>query len=129
MTVHMFRPFVGLGPMSKSDLESRMDTWRQEHTRWLEDNVTHELREYRDENGNFVCWRLDVRFEETDTKSNILQKFEDKLISKVDWYRVGYHVCHSDRDPAGICGWDDVAEWTAKGVTIPGGVPDMGVTG
>jgi len=43
----------------------------------------------------------------------------------VDWYRVGYHACEHDESTPSACSWDDKAEWTAKDVTVPSGVPDF----
>lgn len=123
MTVHMFRCYIGRGSMSVSDLETRIDNWKQEHTRWTDDSVKHELVEFRDLDGNFVCHQISVRFEQTDTKSNILQKFEDKLKNKVDYYRVGYHSCEHDENTSSGCGWDDKVEWVDEGVIIPEEVP------
>lgn len=132
MTVHMFRCFIGRGPMSVTDLETRIDDWVASNPEWTNDTVAHTLSERNaamDGSGT-TYHAVDVRFTENDTKSNLLQKFEDKLKSKVDWYRVGYHACtHRDGDgSSGGCNWDDKVDWTASGVTIPAGVPDFDVT-
>lgn len=69
-----------------------------------------------------------MRFLLTDAKANLLQKFTDKLMNKVDWYRVGYHECdHDEADRTG-CGWQDTAEWADTNVTTPSGVPDFEVS-
>lgn len=104
MTVHMFRCYIGRGPMSVSDLE------------------TTEL-----DGGGETYYAIDVRFREDDPKANLLQKFEDKLKEKVAWYRVGFHSCtHRDGDGSSApCSWEDTVEWTAKDVSIPNGVPEF----
>lgn len=125
MTVHMFRVFVGRGPMSLDDLTTRVDDWLQQNARWEGDSVTHELSERTTnlDGGGETFHALDVRFEREDTKANLQQKFADKLTEKVAWYRVGYHSCTHDSPDGGPCSWDDSTEWTAKDATIPDGVP------
>lgn len=127
MTVHMFRVFVGRGPMSVSDLEARIQTWKDEHTRWTGDSVDHTLKEYRDIDGTLLGHFIPIRFEQTETKANILQKLTDKLKEKVAWHRVGYHACDHDEQDATPCSWSDSAEWTAKDTAIPDGIPTFEV--
>ena len=129
MTIHMFRCFIGRGSMSTTDLETRIDDWVSNNPEWIDDPVDHTLSERTtklDGSGE-TYYGVDVRFTEDDTKSNLLQKFEDKLKDKVAWYRVGYHACtHRDGDgSSGPCDWDDKTEWTAKDQSIPSGVPDF----
>ena len=137
MTVHMFRGFIGRGSMSLTDLETRINDWLEQNARWTEDNITHELseRNTKIDGSGTVYHAVDVRFlpdaDGGDTKANLVQKFEDKLQNKVDWYRLGYHECtHRDGDgSSGACSWNDVVEWTDKDVTIPNGVPTIDVSG
>lgn len=113
--------------MSLTDLESRIDTWVSSNARWTEDSVDHTLRERNtalDGTGQ-TYYAIDVRFLQDNSKSNLLQKFTDKLENKVDWYRVGYHSCEHDMENGSPCGWDDKQEWMDKDVTVPSGVPDF----
>lgn len=128
MTVHMFRCFIGRGGMSVSDLETRIDDWIQSNPEWDGDNVPHALTE-RTTDGGATYHAVDVRFIPDETKANLTQKFTDKLVDKVAWYRVGYHACtHREGDgSSGPCSWDDSTEWAAKDVTIPSGVPTFDV--
>lgn len=130
MTVHMFRCCIGIGKMSVSDLETRINDWVESNAEWEEDSVSHTLTERNtaiDGSGE-TYYAVDVRFLPTDDKENLQQKFTDKLVNKVAWYRVGYHACtHRDGDGStGPCSWDDSVEWTAKDVTVPTGVPTFG---
>lgn len=129
MTVHMFRGFIGRGPISLTDLETRIDEWLQQNARWTEDSVTHELVEKntKDDGTGDTYYAVDVRFLKDNTKANLTQKFEDKLQNKVTWYRLGYHECNNDESGGGVCSWDDQLSWTAKDVTIPDGVPTFSI--
>lgn len=121
----MFRCCIGIGSMTIADLETRINTWVTNNDTWSGDSIPNEISEVNTElDGTGVTYHtVTVRFEETDTKANLLQKFTDKLKNKVDWYRVGYHVCdHDASDPTG-CSWDDSVDWTDKNVTIPAGIP------
>lgn len=129
MTVHMFSCYIGRGKMSVSDLESRIDDWVASNGAWADDPVEHTLSEHNtapDGSGE-TYYMITVRFLQDQTKDNLLQKFTDRLKGKVDWYRVGYHNCTHDETNATPCSWDDAVEWTAKGVTIPAGVPTIDV--
>lgn len=129
MTVHMFRCFIGRGPMSLADLEARINEWVANNAEWMGDSVPHTLSERNtaiDGSGE-TYYGIDVRFMQSDTKANILQKFTDKLKDKVAWYRVGYHACDHDEADATLCAWNDSAEWTGKDITIPAGVPTIEV--
>lgn len=127
MTVHMFRCFIKAGPMSVTDLEQRINDWVNSNAEWENDSAEHTLSETEVWGTGETYYSIDVRFLPTDDKDNLQQKFTDKLINKVDWYRVGYHECtHRDGDgSSGPCSWDDWTEWTASGVTIPSGVPSF----
>lgn len=129
MTVHMFCCFIGRGKMSIGDLETRINDWVQSNAEWEGDTVGHSLTERNTAlDGSGAAYHaIDVRFLPDDSKSNLQQKFRDKLVNKVDWYRVGYHACtHREGDGStGPCSWDDTTEWIAKDVTIPDGVPSM----
>lgn len=132
MTVHFFQCYIGRGPMSVSDLEARINDWVSSNGEWANDTVDHTLREYRALDGSLICHSVPVRFVENDTKSNLYQKFTDKLKEKVDWWRVGYHTCHSDQDPHDMCTFDANEDPTAvardqtyNGATIPAAVPEF----
>lgn len=136
MSVHMFRAFVGRGSMSLTDLETRISDWVASNGEWTNDTVSHSLVEQNTaiDGSGTTYHAVDVRFVLTNTKSNLLQKFEDKLQNKVAWYRVGYHACtHRDGDgSSGSCSFDPnddpeatAAQWTDTNVTIPAGVPDF----
>lgn len=111
--------------MSISDLETRVDDWVQSNAEWTEDSVDHTLTERNTEldGSGKTYYAIDVRFVKDDTKSNLEQKFTDKLKDKVDWYRVGYHSCEHDETNGSACTWDSSTDWTAKDVTIPSGIP------
>lgn len=135
MTVHLFKVYVGHGSMSLSDLETRIDNWVASNAEWTGDNLAHTLRALESDpygDGGQTYYGIEVRFQQEDTKSNILQKFTDKLENKVNWYRVGYHECHKDEPQGTPCSFDPAVDpeamadqWTAKDVTIPSGVPDF----
>lgn len=127
MTVHMFRCFIGAGKMSINDLETRVNDWVASNAEWENDDVAHTLTERTTEAGE-TYHDIDVRFLPTEDKANLQQKFTDKLVNKADWYRVGYHACDHDEENASPCSWDDAAEWTAKDVQIPEGVPTFDVS-
>lgn len=126
----MFRVFIGRGQMSTTDLETRIDDWVASNPEWTNDTVEHTLSEHNTEYGGSgaTYYAVDVRFTQDDTKSNLLQKLADKIKQKVDWYRVGYHMCEHDGNTTSSCSWDDKVEWTAKDVTIPPGVPTFVIT-
>lgn len=129
MAVHMFRVYVGRGPMSVADLETRVDDWINSNAEWEDDTAAHGLseRNTRLDGTGATYYGADVRFLLDDAKDNLLQKFTDKLVNKVDWYRVGYHECsHDESDPTG-CDWQDSEEWAAQGASIPAAVPDFEV--
>lgn len=123
----MFRCFVGAGPMSVADVGDRVNEWVASNAAWESDSVSHSLSERNTtmDGGGEAYHAINVRFLPDDSKDNLQQKFTDKLVNKVGWYRVGYHACEHDEDNGGPCSWDDVVEWTAKDVTIPSGVPDI----
>jgi len=115
--------------MSLSELETRINDWVNSNGEWQNDSVSHTLTERNTEidGTGTTYYGIDVRFYQSDTKANVLQKFEDKLVNKVDWFRVMYHACTHDETEPSPCSWDDEVEWTAKDVTIPAGVPNPGV--
>lgn len=121
----MFRCFIGSGPMDINDLETAIDDWVDSNATWENDTVPHELTERNTEidgsGGKYHA--IDVRFLLDNGKANLQQKFTDKLVNKVAWYRVGYHECGHDDENGGPCSWDDTAEWIESGVSIPTGVP------
>ena len=89
--------------------------------------VDHTLRETTTgvDGGGQVYYTISVRFQQSDSKANLLQKLTDKLKQKVAWYRVGYHQCEHDEESSSPCSWTDSVEWTAKDTTIPAGVPSF----
>lgn len=130
MGVHMFRAYIGRGPMSVSDLEARIGDWVDSNAEWTEDNTPHTLSERNTEldGSGKVYYGISVRFTKDDAKDNLMQKFMDKLKEKVAWVRVGYHDCSHDTENPGDCSWQDMVEWTAKNTTIPSGIPDFEVS-
>lgn len=129
MAVHMFRVFIGRGPMAVSDLESNIDDWVASNAEWEGDPTEHSLIETNTEmdGSGATYYTADVRFLLDDAKDNLLQKFTDKLKEKVAWYRVGYHECSHDEHNPAPCVWQDRVEWTAKDVSIPTDIPDVEV--
>lgn len=131
MGVHMFRCYIGRGPMSVSDLETRIQDWVASNAEWAEDNASHTLSTRNTElYGSGESYHaVDVRFLRDYSKANLLQKFVDKLQDKVGWYRVGYHECGHDGSGSQDCTFTDTTQWTAKNTSIPSGVPNFqGVT-
>lgn len=130
MAVHMFRCFIGVGEMSISDLEARINDWVANNHEWPDDSVPHTLAEYNTAvDGTGEAYHgVNVRFLKDDTKDNLLQKFTGKLKDKVAWYRVGYHECTHNQTDATPCEWNDKTEWSNKDVTIPGDIPTVEVT-
>ena len=129
MTVHMFRCFIGRGPMGLANLETSLADWVDANGEWVDDPAAHTLSEHNTatDGSGTTYHALDVRFLPDNSKANLQQKFTDKLENKVGWYKIGYHACthRDDGDSSGPCSWDDVTEWAAKDVTIPDGVPTL----
>lgn len=130
MTVHMIR--VCIGPNDKMTLQQAndaLDTWVGNHSEWVEDSVEHAVSETNTQldGSGTAYWLGSYRFGYSDAKDNLVQKCEDKIVNKCDWYRLGYHICDHDENDRGGCSWDDEREWTAKDVTIPSGVPTFEV--
>ena len=134
MGVHMFRCYIGRGKMSVSDLETRIDDWVASNAEWADNSVAHTLAERNTklDGSGVTYYGIDVRFLLDDAKSNLLQKFEDKLKDKTDWYRVGYHRCTHDESSPSPCSFDpaddpdaSAVQWTAKDTTIPSDIPDF----
>lgn len=121
----MFRCYIGQGKMSVPDLESNINDWVDNNDEWVEDPTDHELTEVSPIDSDVTYHSVSVRFNQSDTKDNVLQKFTDKLKNKVDWYRVGYHACEHDENNPSNCTWEDDVEWTDKDVTIPPEVPEF----
>lgn len=129
MTIHMFRIFVGRGPMAKSDLETRINDWIAKNDEWVNDDVDHVLKETNTRPGDPEIGtdyaRIDVRFKKSDAKDNLQQKLLDKLKDKVAWVRVAYHECaHDENEPERSVSWTTV-KWTAKDATIPPDIPPV----
>jgi hypothetical protein len=98
MTVHTFHLYIGIGSMSVSDLETRVNDWVASNPEWAESSSDHRLSETTSEDGSVTWYQTLVRFTEDDTKANLLQKLTDKLKDKVAYYRVGHHVCPHDEE-------------------------------
>lgn len=132
MPVHMFRCFIGRGGMSTTDLETAINDWVQSNAEWENDSVDHTVREYLNARDEIICHTVDARFIKDNTKSNLFQKFTDKLENKVDWYRVAYHNCTHDEDEPPGCSFDAnedssavARQWADKDITIPAAVPNF----
>lgn len=114
--------------LSLSEIRDAMDDWVSKHSEWTADPDDHTIEEtalYPRDPGT-VYYRGVYRFELSDAKDNLLQKAGDKLKKKVDWYRLGYHVCDHDETAREGCSWDDEREWTSKNTaSIPSDVPDF----
>lgn len=129
MANHMFRVFVALD-ISKSDLQQRVDDWVVQHTKWDDARAgSASVIEARAEptDPDTAYYQVDIHFDRTDTKDNILQKLGNKLKNKCDWYRALYHECDHDESGDSGCPWDiwEQDDWTAKGQTIPEYVRDI----
>lgn len=113
--------------MNITDLETTIDDWVDSNATWEGDSVEHTLTERNTsmDGAGETYYAIDVRFLLDNGKDNLQQKFTDKLVNKVDWYRVGYHECGHDDENGGPCSWDDTTEWTDKDVSIPTGVPTL----
>lgn len=110
--------------MNITDLESSINDWVDSNATWENDTVEHTVREMAATVENDTTYHaIDVRFLPDNGKGNLQQKFTDKIVNKVAWYRVGYHECGHDNSNGGPCSWDDTTEWAAKDVRIPTGVP------
>lgn len=111
----MFRVIVSdAGVMPTAALQTALDDWTSKRDKWEDDNAETGQVQIADSvtegvPGTFRWY--DIRFEQTDTKANILQKLGDKLKNKVAWYRIGYHVCPHDEASPGPCTWDDQLDW------------------
>lgn len=100
-----------------------MDDWVSDQSPWTADPNTHQITDQTDQ-GTGSRYRMgSYQFLLEDAKANLLQKCEDKLVNKTDFYRLGYHVCDHDSDDRPGCSWDDQREWADKDVTIPDYVP------
>lgn len=114
--------------MTESEINTAMDDWVSKHSEWIFDSVEHHIvKENSEYDGTGVNYYLgSYRFELSDAKDNLLQKCSDKLKNKVDWYRLGYHLCEHDEENPAPCIWDDEIEWMSKNTTsIPQQVPDF----
>lgn len=131
MSKHMFRAFLGPNPdkMTLTQARDAFQTWLNNHNEWEGDVVAHQLNETSPLGSTIVYWSGVGRFFSTDVKDNLFQKLEDKYLNKVDWYRIGYHVCDHDAVSSERigCSWDEEREWTASGQSIPPEVPDINV--
>lgn len=127
MSVHMIR--IHCGPQSswpQSDCNAAVEDWMSKQSEWTPDPVDHSMQSAVNGETGTAWWTGDYRLTfESDPKDNLLQKLEDKLVNKCDWYRLGYHECTHDESPPSPCSWDEEREWTDKNVTIPSEIPDF----
>lgn len=125
MSVHMIRVVASTNGMTLSEINTVMDDWMSNQSEWEADSTNHVITERETGSGILYyggTYRLTFDSEPKDT---LLQKCGDKLKNKVDWYRLGYHVCDHDETDRTGCSWDDEREWTDAGVSIPSDVPDF----
>lgn len=126
MTVHMIRVVASsAGDYTLDQLNTAMDDWVSKQSEWTNDTKEHVIEDARDGDTGDPLGHRDgtYRFLIEDAKDNLLQKCEDKLVNKVDWYRIGYHECNHDETGRDGCPWDEQREWTDKDATIPDHVP------
>lgn len=115
------------GGMTLSEINSAMDDWMSKQSEWVSDPTEHAVTLVEPESGAASYYQGNYRLTfDSDTKDNILQKLGDKLKTKVDWYRVGYHQCDHDQDTGTGCFWGDEREWTSKNTnSIPSHIPNF----
>lgn len=129
MVVHTIRVVAALDStdatgLSTSEINAAMDDWVANHSEWTADTDEHVITATTDASPPYYIGTY--RFELSDAKDNLLQKCGDKLKNKIDWYRLGYHVCEHDVADPTPCQWEDDREWTSTNTpSIPSGVPDF----
>lgn len=125
MAVHMIRLATSIeGDYDLDALNVAMNDWVSEQSEWTADPDSHHITESIPRGESTTAYFSGIyRFHLSDAKNNLIQKCEDKLVNKVAWYRLGYHVCTHDEENPTHCEWDEQREWTAKNVTIPDDVP------
>lgn len=71
MSVHMFRCAIGRGPMSVTDLETRINDWVTSNAEWADDTVEHTLTERNTaiDGSGTTYYGLEMRFLKDDTNS------------------------------------------------------------
>lgn len=122
---------VYISTEGKTSLEAHntaMDDWVSQQSVWMEDPDTHHIIEVsplEEDSTPYYMGTYRFHVPASDEKDNLLQKCEDKLVNKCDWYRIWYHVCDHDEDESTRdgCTWDEMREWTDKDVTIPADIP------
>lgn len=131
MAVHMIRLVAAVDStdtpgMSLTEINTALDDWVSKHSEWVNDSQEHSITIANSDFDGTEYYVGTYRFELSDAKSNLLQKCEDKLKKKVDWYRLGYHVCDHDESDNTSCPWDDEREWTSKNTSqIPTDIPNF----
>lgn len=118
MAVHMLRLCVS-PDVSEEQANNIADDWVAEHSEWVSDPVTHEVRLYERDGTKYLLG--DYRFEWVEDAQVLQDTIEQDLQDAgVSWYRIGYHACDHDEIPGG-CAWDEVREYNAG--SIPSEVP------
>lgn len=131
MAVHMIRVVAAANStdtpgMTLSEIRTAMDEWVANNSEWTEDPQSHDMNEDVLLRDGTEVYEGSYRFTLDDAKDNLLQKCEDKLTDKVDWFRLGYHSCsHDEADPS-PCSWEEVRDWTSKNTeSVPSSVPSF----
>jgi len=127
MTIHMIK--IHCGPQSSWTLTQcnlTVEEWMLNQSEWQSDPTIHEMSvtSALDTSLSWFAGEYRLTFD-SEPKSDILQKLEDKLKNNPDWYRIGYHECDHDEPVQTGCSWDDERQWTDTNVTIPPQVPNF----
>lgn len=114
--------------MTETEINDELDTWVANHSEWMADTDAHTVTK---QTANMDGMGTEYfggryRFELSDSKDNLLTKFEDKLKAKVDWFRYAYHKCDHDESDRVDCSFDPPVDWTSKNTdAVPSDVPDL----
>lgn len=127
MTVHAISGYLSADSgMTDSEVQTQIDDWVSKRVKWdggdWDGQVSRRNTKLDGSGTDYLAIAVRFTWDSAD-KDNTLQKFEDKFVNKIDWYRVAYHQCDHDESDRSGCAWDESREWTAKDVTIPPGVP------
>lgn len=119
MTVHMIRMKM-CKSMSKSDAQSVIDTWVNNHDPWVEgtqDSLSVSNTSLDGSGTEYYVYNARFNMQDT-TKTELLDAIETELQNHCSWYTIGYHECSHDEDSPGNCSWED----NRKYGTLPDGV-------